>query len=99
MDPTVLGGSLMRHNVNRALPILFVACLAFAESGVAQIDIQQRIASQNAVTGRGRTAAATHSSGLTQVPADFAQLKLASGFLLCTPLCLPLSYAEDRMIP
>ncbi|MGD0548784.1 MAG: polysaccharide biosynthesis/export family protein [Terracidiphilus sp.] len=57
--------------------------IAFAEAGNAQIDMQQRIASQSGATaGRSRTDAATHGSGLAVVPADFAQLKLAPGFLL-----------------
>jgi len=75
----------MRHSV--LLGILTGAALlvAFAETGVAQIDMQQGIAAQSgAVTGRSRqdAVAAMRSSGLAVVPADFAQLRLAPGFLL-----------------
>jgi polysaccharide export outer membrane protein len=58
---------------------------SFTETSAAQIDMQQRIAAQSgAAAGRSRSeaAAAMHGSGLAMVPADFAQLKLAPGFLL-----------------
>jgi polysaccharide export outer membrane protein len=58
---------------------------AFAKAGVAQIDMQQRIGSLSGATtnrGRSNSASTTRSSGLAEVPADFAQLKLAPGFLL-----------------
>jgi protein involved in polysaccharide export with SLBB domain len=47
--------------------------IVFAEAGVAQMDTQQRISS-----ARGAAA----NTGLSVVPADFSQLKLAPGFLL-----------------
>lgn len=76
----------MRLKLSRTLFFLLVLLFAFAGVGAAQIDIQQRIAAQGAAnTGRGRSnagAAATRSSGLALVPADFAKLKLAPGFLL-----------------
>jgi polysaccharide export outer membrane protein len=59
--------------------------IAFAEAGVAQMDMQQRIASASgASTNRKLPDAATamRNSGLLVVPADFSQLKLAPGFLL-----------------
>jgi polysaccharide export outer membrane protein len=77
----------MRHKLLRALLFLHVLLLAFTEVGIAQIDNQPRIASQNAATlGRSLSnasaTAAKRNTGLAQVPADFAQLKLAPGFLL-----------------
>jgi polysaccharide export outer membrane protein len=55
------------------------------EAGVAQIGMQQTTGSQSAApAGRSRqdAAAAMRGSALALVPADFAQLKLAPGFLL-----------------
>jgi polysaccharide export outer membrane protein len=73
----------MKHKSYLALRIFQVLILGFALVSYAQIDMQQKIASQSgAVSSRNRTAAETHGSGLAVVPADFAQLKLAPGFLL-----------------
>jgi polysaccharide export outer membrane protein len=68
----------------RAMLVTTVLLFPFAEPAVAQIDMQQRIGSQSgATTNRNRPDAATmRNSGLALVPADFAQLKLAPGFLL-----------------
>ena len=75
----------MRYKLLRTLLVTSALFIAFAEAGVAQIDMQQRIGSQSgATTSRSRpdAVAATRNSGLAAVPADFAQLKLAPGFLL-----------------
>jgi polysaccharide export outer membrane protein len=61
--------------------------IVFAEAGVAQMDMQQRIASASgASTNRklpdAAAAAGMRNSGLTVVPADFTKLRLAPGFLL-----------------
>jgi polysaccharide export outer membrane protein len=75
----------MRHKLSCTLLAISALFIAFSEAGVAQIDLQQRIASQSGATmGRGRSNAATaaRNTGLAQVPADFALLKLSPGFLL-----------------
>ena len=59
--------------------------ISIGEMGEAQIDMQQTIHSPSgAATNRSRedAAAGARSSGLAVVPADFAQLKLAPGFLV-----------------
>jgi polysaccharide export outer membrane protein len=68
-----------------ALLVTSALLTTFAEAGVAQIDMQQRIGFQSGVTtsrSRSDVASATRGSGLAAVPADFAQLRLAPGFLL-----------------
>jgi len=75
----------MMHRLSHALLVTLVFLIAFAGVGTAQTDIGQRIAAQGAATtGRNLTnaAAATRNSSLAVVPADFAKLKLAPGFLL-----------------
>lgn len=75
----------MRHNLFRALLIVSALIIAYTEAGGAQVDLRQQIGSQSgAATNRSRPAAAAamRNSGLAGVPADFAQLKLAPGFLL-----------------
>lgn len=74
----------------KSLPHLLLASallIASADYGVAQIEMQQRNGSQNGsnATGsrsRADAAAAIRGPGLAMVPADFAQLKIAPGFLL-----------------
>jgi protein involved in polysaccharide export with SLBB domain len=75
----------MTHKSLRALLVAFAFILVFVETGVAQMDMQQRIASAGGATAnRSRPDAqgAMRNSGLAMVPADFALLKLAPGFLL-----------------
>ena len=75
----------MRHNLFRALLIVSALIIAYTEAGGAQVDLRQQIGSQSgAATNRSRPAAAAamRNSGLAAVPTDFAQLKLAPGFLL-----------------
>jgi polysaccharide export outer membrane protein len=75
----------MRHKCLHAMLVTSALLIAFAEAGVAQMDMQQRIASASgASTNRKLPDAATamRNSGLLVVPADFSQLKLAPGFLL-----------------
>jgi polysaccharide export outer membrane protein len=75
----------MKPRILYALLVSFTFPTAFAEAGFAQIDMHQSIASQGgAIASRIRPApaAATRNSNLAQVPADFALLKLAPGFLL-----------------
>jgi polysaccharide export outer membrane protein len=65
--------------------VAFALVLVIAKAGVAQIDMQQRIAAASGATAnRSRPDAQTamHNPGLAVVPADFALLKLAPGFLL-----------------
>jgi polysaccharide export outer membrane protein len=59
--------------------------IVFAETSDAQVDMQKTIGSQSGATSnrsRAEAAAGMRSSGLSVVPADFAKLKLAPGFLL-----------------
>jgi polysaccharide export outer membrane protein len=72
----------MKHKTIYALLVVCALFTTISETSVAQIDMQQRIGSQNdAIANRGRSDL-TRNSGLVQVPADFAQLRLAPGFLL-----------------
>ena len=69
----------------RALLVTAAFLISIGEMGEAQIDMQQTIHSPSgAATNRSRedAAAGARSSGLAVVPADFAQLKLAPGFLV-----------------
>jgi polysaccharide export outer membrane protein len=75
----------MRHRVLRGFFVAAVLFLFLEEASVAQVGMQQSTGSESGTaTGRSRpeAAAGTRGSGLTEVPADFAQLKLAPGFLL-----------------
>lgn len=75
----------MTLNSLHALLLTSALIIAYTEAGGAQVDLRQQIGSQSgATTSRSRpdAAAAMHNSGLAAVPADFAQLKLAPGFLL-----------------
>jgi polysaccharide export outer membrane protein len=75
----------MRHKILRGLLVVAALLLCLEEAGVAQIGMQQTNGSQSgAPTNRNRpdAAAAMRNSGLAAVPADFAKLKLAPGFLL-----------------
>jgi polysaccharide export outer membrane protein len=76
----------MRLKLTRVLLVILALLFAFPGAGVAQTDIQQRVAAQGgATTGRSlpnTAAAVARNSGLAVVPADFAKLKLAPGFLL-----------------
>jgi polysaccharide export outer membrane protein len=68
-----------------ALLVTAAFLMAFGEIGEAQTDMQQTIHPQGgAAANRSRedAAAAVRSSGLAVVPADFAKLKLAPGFLV-----------------
>jgi polysaccharide export outer membrane protein len=74
---------------HRNLLILLVASVVlfpFADTAVAQIDLQQKalVQQQSAPASRSLSdvAAGKHSGSLTMVPEDFAQLKLAPGFLV-----------------
>jgi len=69
----------------RASLVTFALLVVAAESVIAQIDMQQRVASQSAITAnrsRPDLGVGVRSSGLATVPSDFSQLKLAPGFLL-----------------
>lgn len=75
----------MMRRFLRAFLFTFTLLTALAEASPAQIDMQQRTASQSGVTAnrsRPDAVAGTRSSGLAAVPADFAQLRLGPGFLL-----------------
>jgi len=75
----------MTHKCLNAMLVTSALLIVFAEAGVAQMDMQQRIASASGATAnRSRPDAqgAMRNSGLSVVPADFSQLKLAPGFLL-----------------
>ena len=77
----------MTHKCLHAMLATSALLIVFAEAGVAQMDMQQRIASASgASTNRklpdAAAAAGMRNSGLTVVPADFTKLRLAPGFLL-----------------
>jgi polysaccharide export outer membrane protein len=75
----------MTRNSLHALLVTSALFVAFSEVGVAQIDMQQRIGSQSGAAAnqsRPDVAAVRRNSALAAVPADFAKLKLAPGFLL-----------------
>jgi polysaccharide export outer membrane protein len=84
MDLTMRREIQMTH---RNLLILLVASAVlflFADPAVAQLDLQQVQQQLSAPTSRSMSdaAVAKHSAGLTMVPEDFAQLRLAPGFLV-----------------
>lgn len=74
----------MKHKLPCASLAVLALLLAWAASGAAQTDLQQRMgsASAPAQSHSREDAASTRSAGMAVVPADFAQLKLAPGFLL-----------------
>jgi len=63
----------MTYKCLHAMLVTSALLIVFAKAGVAQMEMQQRISS-----ARGTAA----NPGLSVVPADFSQLKLAPGFLL-----------------
>ena len=75
----------MRRKAICALLVIPLLPICLSDAGRAQIGMQQTIGSQSgATTSRNRpdASAALGKSGLGMVPEDFAQLKLAPGFLL-----------------
>jgi len=74
----------MKHKSIRAMFVVVAIVAALADIGTAQIDLQQKIGSDSLMTSRRRSEAPTAPGNgkLAVVPADFAQLKLAPGFLL-----------------
>jgi polysaccharide export outer membrane protein len=86
MTSTTRGMIEMRNEVLCAVFAVSVLPFSIGDGGFAQQSgMQSTIGSQSGATAsRSRTdaAAAIRSAGLVAVPADFAQLKLAPGFLL-----------------
>jgi polysaccharide export outer membrane protein len=78
----------MRHKALRGLLVAAAFLFFFEEAGVSQIEMQQGNGTQNGASmGRSRpeasaAAGSMRAPGLALVPADFAQLRLAPGFLL-----------------
>jgi polysaccharide biosynthesis/export protein len=79
----------MTHKVFHAGLVTGVLLVSLAETGVAQVGMQQMSGSSNgslsSVTSSGNrsnTAAGVSSTGLTVVPEDFASLRLAPGFMV-----------------
>jgi polysaccharide export outer membrane protein len=74
----------MTHKLLHAALIAAALRIVLQEAAVAQINMQQMPGLQGETHGQAHpeTASGTHSSGLGIVPEDFAQLRLAPGFLV-----------------
>ena len=74
------------HNFLRLTLVATVLSILAPKAGFAQINMQQLPSYPSGATtrsqGRADAASTTHGAGLGIVPEDFAQLKLAPGFLL-----------------
>jgi polysaccharide export outer membrane protein len=75
----------MMRKYLQVLIVFFVLLAVFAKASCAQTEMQQKMGAQlgrDTTQHRLETTATTHGSNLAVVPADFARLKLDSGFLL-----------------
>jgi polysaccharide export outer membrane protein len=78
------------------MQVLIIFAFIFAEVGCAQIGIQQSVGSKSGTaTNQSRAGGVSHGSGLSTVPTDFSQLKLAPGFLLSLNVLDDADFAGD----
>ena len=86
----------MSHKLSRTMQVLIIFAFIFAEVGCAQIGIQQSVGSKSGTaTNQSRAGGVSHGSGLSTVPTDFSQLKLAPGFLLSLNVLDDADFAGD----
>ena len=75
----------MTHKLLHAFVITAVVLVMLPEANFAQVSLQQQMPGLSSLPhgqSHSDTSSAVHSSGLGMVPEDFAQLKLAPGFLI-----------------